>query len=123
MSEHTEQAALFEWAEINESRYPELCMLYAVPNGGHRHKSVAIKLKAEGVKAGVWDISLDVARGQYNGLKIEMKFGKNQLTEEQRFWGSKYKIAHYQTAVCWSWTEAASRILWYLDYDIPEDLQ
>ena len=32
MSEHTEQAALFEWAAWNLSKDAALNMLYAVPN-------------------------------------------------------------------------------------------
>ena len=31
--------------------------IFAVPNGGHRAKSVAGKMKAEGAKAGVPDLS------------------------------------------------------------------
>ena len=123
MSEHTEQAALIEWATMNLGRYPELVMLYAIPNGGKRHIKTAAKLKAEGVKAGVWDLSLDVARSGYRGLKIEMKWGKNGLTGEQILWGERYRAYGYQTVVAWQWTAAAAAILDYLGYSVPEDLK
>ena len=57
-SEHQEQVALFRWAEFAIARWPELALMYAIPNGGHRHKAVAAGLKAEGVKRGVPDVCL-----------------------------------------------------------------
>ncbi|NWA25492.1 VRR-NUC domain-containing protein [Pseudomonas gingeri] len=69
--EGLEQAALL--AEV-ASRYPVAAkLIYHVPNGGHRHKLVAIKLKEQGVKAGVPDLVLPMARGGHFGLYIEFK--------------------------------------------------
>lgn len=48
-------------------------LAYHVPNGGYRVKAVAARLKAQGVKAGVSDITLSMARGGYFGLYIEFK--------------------------------------------------
>ena len=70
-SEHEEQVALFEWAEWNKRQYPELELMFAIPNGGQRHVVVAKKLKDEGVKAGVPDIFLPVAR-QFSQIKGEL---------------------------------------------------
>ena len=123
MSEHSEQVALFEWAEVNLGNYPELIMLYAIPNGGKRNIGTARKLKAEGVKAGVWDVALDVGKNGFHGLRIEMKYGRNKLTDEQVKWGQRYVLYNYSTAVCYKWTKAAVVILHYLDYDVPEDLK
>lgn len=69
--EGLEQAALM--AEVR-LRYPDVAkLLYHVPNGGHRIKAVAAKLKAQGVKAGIPDLVLPMARGGYFGLYIEFK--------------------------------------------------
>ena len=69
--EGQEQAALMREVEL---RYPEAFkLIYHVPNGGHRHKLVAIKLKEQGVKAGVPDLVLPMARAGYFGLYIEFK--------------------------------------------------
>lgn len=69
--EGLEQAALM--AEVR-LRYPDAAkLLYHVPNGGHRVKAVAAKLKAQGVKAGIPDLVLPMARGGYFGLYIEFK--------------------------------------------------
>lgn len=69
--EGQEQATLL--AEV-QLRYPAAFkLIYHVPNGGHRHKAVAAKLKGQGVKAGVPDLVLPMARGGYFGLYIEFK--------------------------------------------------
>lgn len=69
--EGQEQAALM--AELR-LRMPEVAdLIYHVPNGGHRVKAVAAKLKAQGVKAGIPDLVLPMARGGYFGLYIEFK--------------------------------------------------
>ena len=49
-SEHEEQKALVKTCKDRQGKYPELALLFAVPNGGHRNKTVAAKLKAEGAK-------------------------------------------------------------------------
>lgn len=69
--EGLEQAALLKDVAL---RYPAAAkLIYHVPNGGHRHKLVALKLKEQGVKAGVPDLVLPMARGGYFGLYIEFK--------------------------------------------------
>lgn len=69
--EGLEQAALM--AELR-LRLPVVAdLIYHVPNGGHRVKAVAAKLKAQGVKAGIPDLVLPMARGGWFGLYIEFK--------------------------------------------------
>ena len=69
--EGQEQAALMVELQL---RYPAAHkLIYHVPNGGHRVKAVAAKLKGQGVKAGVPDLVLPMARGGYFGLYIEFK--------------------------------------------------
>lgn len=69
--EGLEQSALM--AELR-ARLPEVAdLIFHVPNGGHRVKAVAAKLKAQGVKAGIPDLVLPMARGGFFGLYIEFK--------------------------------------------------
>ncbi|MGH8382608.1 VRR-NUC domain-containing protein [Pseudomonas sp.] len=69
--EGQEQAALMQELQL---RFPVAAkLIYHVPNGGHRVKAVAAKLKAQGVKAGIPDLVLPMARGGYFGLYIEFK--------------------------------------------------
>lgn len=114
MSEHTEQAALFEWAAWNQSKDAALNMLYAVPNGGKRDKRTAAMLKAEGVKAGVPDVFLPVARQGYHGFYIEMKVGENTTSTAQKAWIAALTAEGYLTAVVYDWMTAARAIAGYL---------
>ncbi|MCR8931951.1 MULTISPECIES: VRR-NUC domain-containing protein [unclassified Pseudomonas] len=69
--EGLEQAALM--CDLELSLPAVFDLIYHVPNGGHRVKAVAAKLKAQGVKPGIPDLVLSMARGGYFGLYIEFK--------------------------------------------------
>ena len=112
--EHDEQVALFQWADYQFKTLPELALMYAIPNGGKRHKTVAFKLKKEGVKSGVLDIHLPVARGEFIGLWIEMKFGKNVLSKVQKAWVDALRLEGHRVEICYSSIEAIEVIKDYL---------
>lgn len=112
--EHQEQKALFQWAALNEKKYPELRLLFAVPNGSHKHIATAVKFKAEGLKSGVPDICLPVARGNFHGLFIEMKIKPKKPSPNQRGWLTALETENYATDVCYSWDEARQDIITYL---------
>jgi len=112
--EHEHQKALFTWARLRTPHQPELGNLFAIPNGARTSLSVAKRLKAEGLKAGVPDVFLAVpARGKA-GLFIELKAGKNKPSKEQAIWLQKLSAWGYMCAVCYSWTEARDLIERYL---------
>ena len=119
--EHDEQSALFEWANAAQGEHPELCMLFAIPNGGARHPAVAAQLKAEGVKAGVPDIFLAVARGisggkVYHGLFLELKRANrsNHATPAQKDWIERLRRHGYAVVVAYGADEAINAIMGYL---------
>lgn len=112
--ESQEQQALFQWVELNKNKYPELELIHAIPNGGYRNKVTAARLKKEGVKSGVFDIFLPVARRKYHGLYIEMKYGRNPLTDNQKLFAERVEKQNYGTAVCYGWEDAKNVILEYL---------
>lgn len=117
-TESVEQQCLFRWAEFQSGRYPELKLLYHVPNGGSRKKSEAGRFRAEGVKAGVPDLCLPVARGEYHGLYIELKRLKNSKTsEDQKAWIEKLNEQGYCAVVCKGWEAAAKVITEYLNME------
>lgn len=95
-------------------RFSELSLLYHIPNGGARSKGTAGRLKAEGVKSGVPDICLPVARGKFHGLYIEMKVGKNKPTANQVLWIDALIKQGYQAKVCYGWQDASVVIESYL---------
>lgn len=119
-SEHDSQVAVIKWWSIARHRWklPEFA-LYAVPNGGARTKSQGGKLKAEGVRAGIPDLSLDVPVGAIHGLKIEMKRWPNKPSPEQHVVMDYLRGAGYQVVTSWSADIAILHITAYLDAARP----
>ena len=113
-TEEQEQITLFNWAAMMNYKYPELRYMYHVPNGGYRNKAEAGRFRAQGVKSGVPDIVLPVARGGYHGLYIEMKVGKNTTSDSQEWWIEHLRKQGYKVAVCYGWEEAAAELTEYL---------
>lgn len=100
-TEAAEQMLVFQWAEWQLGRFPELAWLHHIPNGGSRHPVEAARLKAQGVKPGVPDICLPVPKGRYHGLYIEMKRQKGgRLSEDQGRWLSELSARGYRAVVC-----------------------
>lgn len=120
-TEHDEQAALFEWAAFNVGHYPALRLLYAIPNGGLRNVVVAKKLKDEGVKAGMPDICLPVARHGYHGLYLELKTREGKVSKEQKRRMMDLRSEGYDVFVAYGWDMARSFILDYLTLSVDEE--
>ena len=113
--EGQEQAALMSEILI---RYPDAHrLMYHVPNGGHRHKLVAIKLKEQGVKAGVPDLVLPMARGGYFGLYIEFKAtppNDAPVSTTQHAWIRSLNEQGYLAIICRGHFDAIEQIRAYL---------
>lgn len=112
--EQGEQTALFNWADLMETQYPDLHYMYHVPNEGKRNARTGYALVRAGLKKGVPDVVLPVPHGEYVGLYIEMKYGKNRPTQEQKDWLAFLKSVGHYTDVAYNWQEASEKILWYL---------
>jgi len=115
--EHYEQVKLFNWAKEKESLHLHLSLMFAIPNGGKRHIGTATKLKAEGVKSGVPDVFLAVPKNGKSGLFIEMKYGKNKPSANQKWWIDSLRVEGYETAVCYGFEEARDAIIKYLELE------
>ena len=115
--EHEEQCKLFAWAKEKESMHLHLGLMFAIPNGGHRHKGVAVKLKNEGVKSGVPDVFLAVPKNGKSGLFLEMKYGKNKPSVNQKWWLESLRAEGYETAVCYGFEQARDKIISYLELE------
>ena len=112
--EALEQAKLFQWAFYQRAFYPELELLFHIPNGGSRNKKEAANLKRQGVKSGVPDLFLPIPRKERHGLFIELKYGKNKTTDNQDRWITLLKEQGYIAEVCYGWEQAAETITKYL---------
>lgn len=122
-TEHEEQCSLIAWAEAQKPTLPALDLLFAIPNGGHRRKAVAGKLRAEGVKSGVPDICLPVAARGFHGLLIEMKrqhASPSDVSQAQQDWLRKLSEEGYCVRVCKGWEAARRVLLWYLGVTTTE---
>lgn len=93
-TEQAEAERLMQLVRLHEPQHPALRWFAAIPNGGHRNKAAAGKLKAAGVRKGVPDYLMPVSmpdwksfRSGYVGLAIELKRRKGSRVEpEQHDW-------------------------------------
>ena len=121
LSEHAEQSAVIMWARMMEGKYPELRWLHSSLNGIVIPATVAVRakiinhMKAEGMKRGVPDLFLPVARRGFHGLFIEMKIIGGVLSEEQKEFLAFAAEQHYLDKVCYNADEATETLEWYLE--------
>jgi hypothetical protein len=80
-SEDTIQREVAAWLDAH---LPRSWRWFHVPNGGARSKAAAGRLKAHGVKPGVFDII--ICRGREPDIWIELKAHGAYPTKEQREW-------------------------------------
>lgn len=121
VTEGSEQAAVFEWAGWQMGKYPELKLMYHVPNEGKRSAVTGARLKREGMKKGVADICLPVPRGEYHGLYIELKANDGRASKEQLEFLEGVTEQGYFGCVCFGAEDAQKAILRYLNlprYDL-----
>ena len=116
--EHKEQVAVIQWFDLQYPQYRG--RLFAIPNGGQRNVIVAKKLKAEGVRAGVPDLMLPIARHDFHGLFIELKAPKTaaqpagRLQKTQIDWLDFLGEQKYMAVVCVGAQAAIDTIKGYL---------
>lgn len=113
-TEHEEQVAFIEWARQwlpDELRG----LLFAIPNGGMRHKKTAADMKAEGVVKGTPDLFFAWPRIGKHGLLIEMKRSKGgTLSKEQKDMIERLKKAGYAVVVARGCQEAQDAVRRYM---------
>jgi len=131
------QCAIVEWANntnINNLYGKIGDYLFAIPNGGKRSITEAVRLKMEGVKAGVSDLFLAwvVKDKDYDlktvdgyvhiinksfrcGIFIEVKKLGGKISESQKKWISLTKfVGHYDVVVVYSVDQGIQAIKDYL---------
>lgn len=110
--------------KLFEIQYPQYAEdLIAIPNGGKREKKIgrdgkffcpsAKRMKAMGVKAGVYDLFIPVPRAGYHGLWIENKVGKNGLSDAQEIFGERMRFRGYAVKEVWTLDEFQETCRWY----------
>ena len=89
--------------------------LYHIPNEIKCNAAQGKQRKDIGVKSGVPDLCLPVARGQYHGLYIEMKAERGRVSENQKKWLKRLMEQGYLAKVCYGFDEAIRCIKEYYD--------
>lgn len=120
-NETQEQIWLLKWGQQPTIRrkYPDLKYLFHIPNERSDKRQAAI-LKKMGVKRGVPDLCLPVARGQFYGLFIEMKRTKGGKASDDQLWWNEQLIANgYASVICEGWESGKEALLWYLNLPSP----
>ena len=106
-SEDAEQEAVVEYCDLLH------IPIVHIPNEGKRSLSYAARMKRMGLRSGFPDLLVPLARGGYHGLFIEMKYGKNKTTKEQKEWLERLSAEGYACAVCYNAAEAIKTIEGY----------
>lgn len=91
------QIACVNWFRMQYPRAAKL--LNSVPNGGARNVVTGAIMKAEGAVRGVADLELNIARGGWFGLKIEMKTAKGKQSPYQIEWQKLVEAQGYRYIV------------------------
>jgi hypothetical protein len=89
-SEHEEQKGFVNWFRI---KFPYLLM-FAVPNGEKRAISVAKRLKAEGVLAGVPDLFILLPEGKTLIIEMNRQKGGKLSTEQKKVIAKITELGH-----------------------------
>ena len=120
MTEHDEQRAVIDWRDLHLRQYPELDLLYSNLNGammgGGRIGGIrANREKAAGMRPGVSDLFMPVARHGYHGIYIEMKTYKGTPSENQLEFINAVSEQGYYAIVCYGADEAIEILEWYVE--------
>ena len=109
-TEEEEQAVVIRWCQLFEGHWPELRLIYHIPNEGKRSARAGAMQKAVGLKSGVSDLCLPVARCGYHGLYIEMKAMDGKTTEKQQDFLTAVREQGYFSCACWG-ADAAIEVI------------
>jgi hypothetical protein len=99
--------------------------IYAIPL--NQSNAVAgLKMRSQGAKKGYPDLGLDVSRGIYKGLRIEMKKESERskklggLKPEQIEWQNFLIEQGYKHCVCYNWIECRNVLVDYLSIGVNQ---
>jgi hypothetical protein len=126
-TESIEQQRLVQRVRSALPLYPDLANFFAVPNqagvdldGGRGGIIRQKKMLAEGLAPGYPDTGLDVARGGYYGLRVELKrestwrTKKGEPSPEQQEWHQRLARERYAMFIAWGTDAAWDVYRWYL---------
>ena len=113
------QSEFYSLIKYYSKTYPLLELTFAIPNGGKRSHFEGVKLKAEGVLAGIPDICIPIPNGDHGALFLEFKTPKGRLSDKQKTIIPLLREAYNKVEVVRSPKEALSVVAEYLDLNLP----
>lgn len=112
MSEHDLQRQVIDECDRRAITRPEYGLCFAIPNGQFRKG----QRMEPGLRPGVPDLFLPVARRGYHGMFLELKVGNNPLGNEQAVWLNRLTNQGYFCHVARDSVVAVIGALeWYLE--------
>ena len=117
LNEHQIQASFVSWCQMQvmTGKYPELALVFAIPNGMPVSKRTRGRFVAEGLMQGVSDLFLPVARGKFHGMFIELKKQDGRVSPEQKAFIAAVQAQGYYAKVVYGLDEIISTVLEYLN--------
>lgn len=121
-SEDAIQIAIMEWLALQPYKDGTLFdYMNHPPNGGVSSARQKSKFKLAGTKSGYPDMMLDIARGGYHGLRIELKRLKGGIVSPLQ----KERLAmlndeNYYAVVCRGFDESIEVIQQYMAETLPK---
>lgn len=115
-SEWAEQREFMSWCAImaEMGTYPELRLMYSIVNENRGSRIAGSRAKQQGQKAGMPDLCLPVARGEYHALYLELKVGKNKPSKKQKERIALLRSAGNCVKVCYGWDQLREETERYL---------
>lgn len=110
ISESDIHRSVMAWVRAHASIAP---FVIHVPNEGKRSLRYGFKLKELGMRAGVSDLFIALARHEYHGAWIELKSKKGILSLAQKQFQDDMRSQNYYTSVTYTLDEAISVLQWY----------
>ncbi len=119
--ERMEQVIGLVWLACNDRK--AYMMTTATPMGGYRPSGAGGQMKGEGAKSGYPDLLIDVPRGGYHGLRIEMKrFDKTaNASDDQLRWLNDLATEGYRAILCRGHQALIHSLATYLGIKTPID--
>ena len=98
MSEHLIQVSCINWFKREYPNY----LIFSIPNGELRHKTVAIRLKAEGLLSRIPDICIITDK---KVIWVELKTAKGRLLINQKEVQKKLQELNQEVYTCFRFDE------------------
>ena len=115
--------AYVAWTVRMRSMHPVLSRGFHPANGEQRDAKTGAKLQRMGVRAGVLDWCLPVARGGFAGLWIEFKRPGEKPTKVQASEIEQLRAEGHCVAVCDDWERAAQLTMDYVAGKLKREME